>query len=72
MSSHLDYRCPPQAAQLVLDLRRKAKDLPIAQDSTALLQALADLLLGALGEQVEDLTNTVHGEGVADEPQDHT
>lgn len=43
--------CP---TQLVLSLQRDPKDLPIAQDSAALLQALADLLLGALGENVEE------------------
>jgi hypothetical protein len=43
--------CP---IQLVLSLQRDLKDLPIAQDSAALLQALADLLLGALGENVEE------------------
>jgi hypothetical protein len=38
----------------VLSLQRDPKDLPIAQGSVGLLQALADLLLGALGENVEE------------------
>ena len=53
----------PPAAQLALDLRREPKELPIALESTAVLQALADLLLGALGEQIEERTSAVHGEG---------
>jgi hypothetical protein len=43
--------CP---IQLVLSLQRDPKDLPIVRDSAALLQALADLLLGALGENFEE------------------
>ena len=46
-------RTSPRPAQLVLDLKRETKELPIPQDATVLLQALADLLLGALGELIE-------------------
>lgn len=61
----------PPAAQLPLDLKREATALPIAQDPTALLQALADLLLGALGECVADTTSAANDEGAADEPEDN-
>lgn len=62
----------PPPTQFALDLRREAKELPIALESTAVLQALADLLLGALGEQIEERTSAVHGEGGADDSEDHT
>jgi hypothetical protein len=55
-------------AQLPLNLQRDPKDRPFAQDPVGLLQALADLLLGALGEKVEE-TATV--EESKDEPEDH-
>jgi hypothetical protein len=64
-------RSSPPAAQLALDLKREVTALPIAQDPTALLQALADLLLGALGEKVEVPTSAASNEGGADEPEDH-
>ena len=47
-------RPDPCAAQLPLNLQRDAKDQPFAQDPVGLLQVLADLLLGALGEKVEE------------------
>jgi hypothetical protein len=53
--------------QLVLSLEREMQDPPILQGSEALLQALADLLLGALG-QIEGLENESGGD---DEPEDH-
>jgi hypothetical protein len=58
--------------QLALDLKRETTALPIAQDPSALLQALADLLLGALGEQVEEPTSPTQDQGGTDEPEDHT
>lgn len=63
-------RTSPPPAQLVLDLKRETKELPIPQHATALLQALADLLLGALGEPIEELASAAH-EGGVDEPEDH-
>ena len=64
-------RTSPRPAQLVLDLKRETKELPIPQDPTALLQALADLLLGALGEPIEQPARAARDEGGADEPEDH-
>jgi hypothetical protein len=58
----------PPPAQLALDLRREASELPIPQVSTVLLQALADLLLGALGEVVEAEDQA---EGGGNESEDH-
>ena len=58
----------PLLAQLALDLRRETSELPIPQASTALLQALADLLLAALGVMVE-AKDQAEGEG--DESEDH-
>jgi hypothetical protein len=57
---------PP--AQLALDLRRETRELPVPQVSTAILQALADLLLGALGEGVEAEDQA---KGGGDESEDH-
>src|SRR5437870_1923923 len=54
--------------QLVLSLEREVRVPPIAQGSEALLQALADLLLGALGQEVEERASETGG---ADEPEDH-
>jgi len=54
--------------QLTLHLRRKEIP-PLGQASEAdLLQALADLLLGALGEEVEKRSET----GGIDELEDHS
>lgn len=61
----------PPTEQLALDLKREATALPIAQDTTVLLQALADLLLGALGEEVEAPVSAARDEEEADEPEDH-
>lgn len=61
----------PLPAQLALELKRETTALPIARDTTALLQAIADLLLGALGEQVEELASATQGKGGIDEPEDH-
>lgn len=58
----------PPLAQLVLDLRRETSEPPIPQVSSALLQALVDLLLGALGELVEAKDQA---EGGGDESEDH-
>jgi hypothetical protein len=55
----------------VLDLKREVNELPVPQDATALLQALADLLLGALGAPVEESASAAHDEGGGDEPEDH-
>jgi len=60
---------PP--VQLALDLKRETTALPIAREPTALLQAIADLLLGALGERVADATSTVRDEGGTDESEDN-
>jgi hypothetical protein len=57
--------------QLALDLKRETTALPIAREPTALLQAIADLLLGALGERVANATSTVRDEGGIDEPEDN-
>lgn len=61
----------PSTEQLALDLKREATALPIAQDTTVLLQALADLLLGALGEEVEAPVSAARDEEGTDEPEDH-
>lgn len=61
----------PSTEQLALDLKREATALPIARDTTVLLQALADLLLGALGEPIEEPASATHDEGGVDEPEDH-
>ena len=60
------HSSPPP--QLALDLRREPSERPVPQVSTALLQALADLLLGALGEVVETKDQA---EGGGDESEDH-
>jgi hypothetical protein len=52
--------------QLVLPLEREAAAPPIAPGSKALLQAVADLLLGALGSGMEEAS----GRGDAHEPED--
>lgn len=64
-------RTNPATGQLMLDLKREVKELPIPRDATALLQTLADLLLGALGEAVEEPASAAHDEGGGDEPEDH-
>ena len=64
-------RTNPAAGQLVLDLKREVKELPVPRDATVLLQTLADLLLGALGESVEEPASAAHGEGGGDEPEDN-
>jgi hypothetical protein len=61
----------PPSTQLVLDLKREVKELPVPRDATVLLQTLADLLLGALGEPVEEPASAAHDEGGGDEPEDH-
>lgn len=61
----------PPTKQLALDLKREVTALPIAQDTTVLLQALADLLLGALGEEAEAPVSAARDEEGADEPKDH-
>jgi hypothetical protein len=64
-------RTSPAAGQLVLALKREVKELPVPRDATVLLQTLADLLLGALGEPVEEPASAAHDEGGGDEPEDH-
>jgi hypothetical protein len=55
--------------QLTLHLRRHEVNPPVGQVwDAALLQALADLLLGALGEEVEKRKSETGG---IDEPEDH-
>jgi len=67
----MERRTSARPAQLALDLKREATALPTAQDTTVLLQALADLLLGALGEQVEAPLSPMQDQGGIDEPEDH-
>jgi hypothetical protein len=67
----MERRTNARPAQLALDLKRNATALPTAQDTTVLLQALADLLLGALGEQVEAPLSSTQIQGGSDEPEDH-
>ena len=55
--------------QLVLYLEPKQRPRPIEYPPDGLVQALADLLLEALGEEVKEQANT---KGHADESQDHT
>jgi hypothetical protein len=57
-----------RATQLPLNLQRDPKDLPFVQDPAGLLQALADLLLGALGEKVEEAATVGESEH---ESEDH-
>jgi len=64
-------RTNPAEGQLVLDFKREVKELPVPRDATALLQTLADLLLGALGAPVEESASAAHDEGGGDEPEDH-
>ena len=61
----------PPSTQLVLDLKREVKELPVPRDATVLLRTLADLLLGALGEPVEEPASAAHDDGGGDEPEDH-
>jgi hypothetical protein len=53
--------------QLVLELERRDRPVPVEQSTQGLLEALADLLLAALGMEPTLLTSR---EG-ADEQQDH-
>jgi hypothetical protein len=53
--------------QLVLDLEPGPAEAPIAPGSKALLEALADLLLEALGREETE----VDGQEGGDESQDH-
>jgi hypothetical protein len=54
--------------QLVLSLERETRVPPVVADSEALLQALADLLLEALGRDIEE---TASDEESDDEREDH-
>ena len=55
--------------QLVLDLRRGGRPLPLSQAPDGLLQALADLLLEASGSQNKAVPTRREG---CDASQDHT
>ena len=58
--------------QMTMDLRRDPKVQLQVHDPAAVLQAIADLLLGALGEQVEDdATPTATTERGSHELEDH-
>lgn len=58
--------------QMTMDLRRDPKVQLQVHDPAAVLQAIADLLLGALGEQVEDdATPTTTTERGSHELEDH-
>jgi hypothetical protein len=63
-------RRPPVRSrmQLALNLERRTAEPPIAPGSTALLEALADLLLEALGGEKAQ----VSGQEGADDAEDHT
>lgn len=63
-------RTAPPAAQLGLDLRRTAAAPAIAEGSQLLLQTLADLLLGALGVEVE-AGNEANQAGENNASEDH-
>ncbi len=54
-------------SQLVLPLERETTMPPIVPGSKALLQAVADLLVGALGSEKEEVSRKED----ADEPEDH-
>lgn len=54
--------------QLMLELDRKDPFRPLTQPSTDLVQALADLLLEALGTHTP---LSPFGQEASDEPQDH-
>ena len=53
--------------QLVLELERRDRPVPVEQSTQGLVEALADLLLAALG--MEDTTST--SKGGVDEQQNH-
>jgi hypothetical protein len=55
----------PNRAQLLLDLEPQHPRVPVARNAKGLVEALADLLLGAL--EAEGAIAT----GGEDEPQDH-
>jgi len=57
----------PPPVQLTLSLDSKATRVPAAPESMELLQALADLLLEALGGQVDQTRGRENG----DEPKNH-
>ena len=54
--------------QLALELQREPKHQPAEQAREALVQALADLLLQALGEDADQLASEPGG---SDESEDH-
>jgi hypothetical protein len=53
--------------QLVLELERRDRPVPVEQSTQRLVEALADLLLAAL--EMEDTTST--SKGGVDEQQNH-
>lgn len=72
----MNRRPHPPRNQMALDLRRDPKVQLQVHDPAAVLQAIADLLLGALGEQVEDdvtptTTTTTATERGSHELEDH-
>ena len=68
----MNRRPHPPRNQMALDLRRDPKVQLQVHDPAAVLQAIADLLLGALGEQVEDdVTPTAMTERGSHELEDH-
>ena len=58
-------------SQMAMDLRRDPKIRLQVHDPAAVLQAIADLLLGALGEQVEDDVTSQSTERGSHELEDH-
>ena len=67
----MNRRPHPPRSQLALDLRREPKVQLQVHDPAAVLQAIADLLLGALGEQVEDDAAPTTQEMSSHELEDH-
>jgi hypothetical protein len=66
----MKQRPPRPRDQLTLDLRRDPRVQPEIHDQAAVLQAIADLLLGALGTPVEDASNEMTAEA-SHEREDH-
>jgi hypothetical protein len=60
-------RRPPR--QLILNLEREVRAPPVFQESELLLQTLADLLLGALGHDIEETASEIGG---TNESEDHS
>jgi len=53
----------------MLNLEREVRAPPVGQESELLLQTLADLLLGALGHDIEETASEIGG---TNESEDHS